>query len=125
SVSAFHNEIDNMISGGANIAKAKIKGVEAEFGQSLTNFTWNVNYTYQQPEYNSGTTKGNQIAGRAGQLLNLSADYTMDRWTLGGSLHAADQRYTDAANTDALGGFATADVRLTYQASPELSVQAK
>lgn len=125
SISAFHNEIDNMISGGANIAKAKIKGVEAEFGQSLTNFTWNVNYTYQQPEYNSGTTKGNQIAGRAGQLLNLSADYTMDKWTLGGSVHAEDQRYTDAANTDALGGFATADVRLTYQATPELSVQAK
>ncbi|RKG49362.1 TonB-dependent receptor [Acinetobacter cumulans] len=125
SVSAFHNEIDNMISGGTNIAKAKIKGVEAEFGQSLDNFTWNLNYTYQEPEYNSGANKGKQIAGRAGQLLNLSADYNMDKWTLGGSVHAEDQRYKDAANTTSFGSFATADVRLTYQATPEFSVQAK
>ncbi len=49
----------------------------------------------------------------------------MDKWTLGGSVHAEDQRYKNAANTSSFGSFATADVRLTYQATPEFSVQAK
>ncbi|MEG2359673.1 TonB-dependent receptor domain-containing protein [Acinetobacter sp.] len=124
----FNNEFDNMIVGwpAINIDKARIQGGELEVGQNLSNWMWNVNYTYQKPEDRGNTAnKGKQAVYIPKQLLNVSADYKMDKWTVGGSVHAEDKRYTNPANTQYLGAFATADVRVAYQATPEFSIQAK
>lgn len=59
------------------------------------------------------------------QLFNFSADYTLDKWTLGASVHAEDKRFANAENTMELGAFATVDTRVTYQATPEFSIQTK
>lgn len=138
-LNGFYNEIDDLIvwrpdaPGSWNwyasqIDKARIRGAELSLGQTLENWKWNVNYTYQDPENRSeGAAKGKQINYRAKQLFNASADYTMDKWTIGGSVHAEDKRYidTDGLNTASLPSFATADTRVTYQATPEFSIQAK
>ncbi|WP_180074274.1 MULTISPECIES: TonB-dependent receptor domain-containing protein [unclassified Acinetobacter] len=133
-LNAFHNEIENMIawapnaSGNyvpSNIDKAKIKGAELSLTQQLNNFLWNINYTYQEPENETAGSHGKQLVLKPKQIFNASADYTMDKWTVGASVHAEDKRYTNAANTDELGSFATVDTRVTYQATPEFSVQAK
>ena len=49
----------------------------------------------------------------------------MDKWTLGASVHAEDKRFANAENTMELGAFATVDTRITYQATPEFSIQTK
>lgn len=125
-LNGFRNDIDQMIVGwpAFNVNKALIKGVELEFGQTLGQIDWNVNYTYQEPENRSGVNKGKQITNIPQQILNVSMDYNFDKWMVGGAVHAEDKRY-NASNTSYMGSFATADVRLTYQATPELSVQAK
>ena len=133
-LNGFYNEIENMIawapnaSGNyvpSNIDKAKIKGAEVSFTQQLNDFVWNLNYTYQEPENETAGLHGKQLFLKPKQIFNASADYTMDKWTVGASVHAEDKRYTNAANTDELGSFATVDTRVTYQATPEFSVQAK
>lgn len=138
-LNGFYNEIEDLIvwrpdaPGSWNwyasqIDKARIRGIELNFGQNLANWKWNVNYTYQDPENRSaGATKGKQISYRAKQLFNATADYTMNKWTLGGAVHAEDKRFVDSEglNTSSLPSFATADTRVTYQATPEFSIQAK
>ncbi|WP_228200177.1 TonB-dependent receptor domain-containing protein [Acinetobacter tianfuensis] len=133
-LNGFYNEIENMIawapnaSGNyvpSNIDKAKIKGAEVSFNQQLNDFVWNINYTYQEPENETAGAHGKQLVLKPKQIFNASADYTMDKWTVGASVHAEDKRYTNAANTEELGSFATVDTRVTYQATPEFSVQAK
>lgn len=135
-LTGFYNEIDHKITKETtytptgehstliNIDKARIKGVELSLGQNLNNFMWNMNYTYQEPENRSGVNNGKKIANIPQQLFNLSADYEMDKWIVGGSVHAEDKRYS-ADNKTYLGSFATADARVTYQATPELSIQTK
>lgn len=133
-LNGFYNEIENMIvwapnaSGNyvpSNVDKAKIKGAELSLTQQLNDFVWNVNYTYQEPENETAGSNGKQLLLKPTQIFNASADYTMDKWTVGASVHAEDKRYTNAANTAELGSFATVDTRVTYQATPEFSVQAK
>lgn len=133
-LNGFYNEIENMIvwapnaSGNyvpSNVDKAKIKGAELSLTQQLNDFVWNVNYTYQEPENETAGSNGKQLLLKPTQIFNASADYTMEKWTVGASVHAEDKRYTNAANTAELGSFATVDTRVTYQATPEFSVQAK
>ena len=120
----FVNKIDNLIAN-QNNGQAKIKGVELSLGQNFDALSWNVNYTYQDPENQNLTAKGKQLTFKPAQLLNASLDYKVEDWTIGGSVHAEDQRYTNAQNTAKLAGFAIADVRVAYQVNPEFSVQAK
>lgn len=133
-LNGFYNEIENMIAWApnatgnyvpSNIDNAKIKGAELSFTQQLNDFVWNVNYTYQEPENETAGLHGKQLFLKPKQIFNASADYTMDKWTVGASVHAEDKRYTNATNTAELGSFATVDTRVTYQATPEFSVQAK
>ncbi|MFP8818200.1 TonB-dependent receptor domain-containing protein [Acinetobacter johnsonii] len=120
----FVNKIDNLIAN-QNNGQAKIKGVELSLGQNFDAVSWNVNYTYQDPENQNPTAKGKQLTFKPAQILNASLDYKIEDWTLGGSVHAEDQRYTNDQNTAKLAGFAIADVRVAYQVNPEFSVQAK
>lgn len=138
-LNGFHNEIDNLIAWApapttedpdrwipSNINKARIQGLELNLTQTLDNWTWNINYTYQDPENRSnGSANGKKISYRAKQLFNLSTDYTVDKWIIGGAVHAEDKRYTNAANSQYLGSFATVDTRVMYQVTPEFSIQAK
>lgn len=134
-INAFQNNIDNMIVGWTpyNIAEARVRGIELTLGQSLEHLSWNMNYTYQDPENRSeGINKGKQITYKPTQLFNLSAGYRLDKWTVGASVHGEDKRYITASNrTDPynpkayLGSFVITDARVSYQATPEFSIQAK
>ncbi len=120
----FVNKIDNLIAN-QNNGQAKIKGIELSLGQNFDALSWNVNYTYQDPENQNPNAKGKQLTFKPAQLFNASLDYKVEDWTIGGSVHAEEKRYTDALNTAKLAGFAIADVRVAYQVTPEFSVQAK
>ncbi|AOA57488.1 TonB-dependent receptor domain-containing protein [Acinetobacter larvae] len=126
-LNAFMNNIDHMIVGwpAQNVDKARVKGIELVLGQNLHQWVWNLNYTYQDPKNRSGAYKNKQVVYTAKQLLNFSADYKIDKWLIGGAVHYEDKRFVNAANTQQLSDFTTADVRVTYQLTPTMSVQAK
>lgn len=133
-VNAFENDVDNLIAWApnaagnwlpSNINQARIRGVELVLGQNYDNVSWNLNYTRQDPENRSKGQEGEQVPYRPKQILNVSVDYAIDQWTVGGSVHAEDQRKTGNFNNPKLHGFALFDARVSYQATPELAIQAK
>lgn len=133
-LNAFENKIDNLIAWApnaageyvpSNINEALIRGVELVLGQNYDNVSWNLNYTNQDPENRSKGAEGQQIAYRPKQILNVSLDYAIDQWTIGGAVHAEDKRKTtDFANPE-LHGFALFDTRVSYKVSPEFEIQTK
>ena len=133
-LNAFENQVENLIawapnaSGSwvpSNINEARIRGVELVLGQNYENVSWSLNYTRQDPENRSKGQEGQQILYRPQQILNLSADYAVEKWTIGGSIHAEDQRKTGNVANPTLHGFALFDARVAYQVTPELAIQAK
>lgn len=133
-LNVFENKVKNLIawapnaSGSwvpSNINQARIRGVEIVLDQNYDNISWNLNYTYQNPENRSKGVDGEQIAYRPKQIFNASLDYAIDQWTIGGAVHAEDERKTGNKTNPSLHGFALFDTRLSYQATPELAIQAK
>lgn len=131
-VAAFRTAIDNLIAYDAsrsapnNIDQALIKGVELSATGQWLGFDLSGNLTWQQPKSHSGgANDGNELARRAGQILNLALDRRFERLSLGASLHAEGQRYDDLANSTELAGFATLDLRAEYLLDDEWRVQAK
>lgn len=132
-LNAFDNKVENLISWAedasgnwlpSNVQQARIRGIELVLGQSLDHFVWNFNYTYQDPENCSRGEERNQLIYKPKQLLNLSADYSMQNWTVGGSFHAEDSRRTGDYTPD-LSGYVLFDTRVTYRVTPEFSIQGK
>lgn len=132
-LNGFNNSIDDLIAWApnaagnwlpSNVQQARIRGIELVLGQTIGNLIWNFNYTYQDPENRSAGVPHQQLTYRPRQLLNLSADYNMQKWTVGGSFHAEDSRTTGDYTAD-LSGFVLFDTRVSYQVTPEFSVQAK
>lgn len=132
-LSAFDNKIDDLIAWAPNasgqwlpdnVQKARIRGVELVLGQSYDAISWNFNYTYQEPENRSEGAKAKQLVYRPEQLMNLDVDYKIDQWTIGGAIRAESSRPTGDFSPE-LAGYALFDTRVTYQATPEFSIQAK
>ncbi|WP_369959022.1 TonB-dependent vitamin B12 receptor [Pseudomonas benzenivorans] len=132
SINAFRTVIDDLIAydssirAPANVAEARIRGVELVLASQLLGWDWNANYTLLEPENrSSGANDGNELARRAKQLFNLDLDRRLGAFSLGASLHAEGQRYDDLANTRELSGFATLDLRGEYRIDPEWRLQAR
>jgi vitamin B12 transporter len=133
-LNAFENKVENLIAWApnaagkwvpSNINEARIRGVELVLGQNYDNVSWNLNYTRQDPENRSKGAEGQQIAYRPKQILNVSIDYAIDQWTIGGAVHAEDQRKTGNTANPELHGFALFDTRVGYKVTPEFEIQAK
>ncbi|WP_439888052.1 TonB-dependent vitamin B12 receptor [Pseudomonas sp. MBLB4123] len=132
SINAFRTVIDDLIAydssirAPANVAEARIRGVELVLASQLLGWDWSANYTLLEPENrSSGANDGNELARRAKQLFNLELDRRLGAFSLGASLHAEGQRYDDLANTRELSGFATLDLRGEYRIDPEWRLQAR
>ncbi len=134
----FKNNIDQMISWApaptptnpyrwspSNVDSVNIEGVELEIGQKVVGWDVKANTTYLQAKSNSGFNKGKYLTYRPRQALNIDASRKFGKLRLGSSLHAETKRYTDAGNTDKLGGFTTVDVYADYQIAKDWSVGAK
>ncbi|MDM8348832.1 TonB-dependent vitamin B12 receptor [Pseudomonas sp. sp1636] len=132
SVNAFRTEIDDLIAydasimAPANVAEARIRGVELVLASQLLGWDWNANYTLMEPENrSSGANDGNELARRAKQLFNLDLDRRLGDFSVGASLHAEGQRFDDLANTKELSGYATLDLRGEYRIDPEWRLQTR
>ncbi|MFA9440021.1 TonB-dependent vitamin B12 receptor [Uliginosibacterium sp. sgz301328] len=128
SLNAYQTQVDDLIAGYplANIAKARIRGVEATLGTQLAGTQFTLFATYVDPKDDSGgANDGKLLPRRPKQSARLDIDHDFGRWSLGGSLYGAGKSYDDAANKTKLGGYGTVDLRAEYELTKTWRVQGR
>ncbi|AOY89219.1 TonB-dependent receptor [Marinobacter salinus] len=95
-----------------NVETARIRGVELASGFETVDWNVTAAVTYADTE-NRDT--GARLPRRAEKNVRLDVDRLFDRWSVGASLIAENDRYNDAANTSLLAGYGTLDVRAMWQ----------
>jgi len=134
-VRAFRTNIDDLISyysdpitfvgSVKNTDKVVIKGLELELGTQIAAWQLTSSLTLLDPKNNSGINKGKQLIYRPKQIASLDLGRQFGKFNIGATLQAESKRYTDAANTDSLGGYATLDLRTNYQVAKDWTIGAK
>ena len=131
SVSAFRNDMDDMIAYDStakrteNIEKARITGLELSAITNMAGWGIRASATFLDPENRSGAYKGKTLYRRATQLFTLDADRQFNQWSFGGTIRAQNKSWNNQANTQRVAGFATVDIRTAYQITKELKAEAK
>ena len=102
-----------------NVASAKITGWTLAYKGSFGPFAVRAGIDLQDPR---DKATGNLLARRARQRANLGADYSSGSWTLGGELVGTGERYSDAGNTQRMGGFALTNLTANYRIDQNFSL---
>ena len=131
SLNAYQTLIDQMIGFDAfwtpvNIAKARIRGLEAIASTQLAGWDLSANLSALDPE-NRGhdANRGNWLPRRAKLMGEIDADRRFGAWRVGATLRGEGKRYDDLANQHRLGGFVTADLRLAYALHRDWTLEGK
>ncbi|MFM9271257.1 TonB-dependent receptor domain-containing protein [Halomonas elongata] len=130
-LAVYQSEIDDLISNidtdgdgvvdtPENVERARIRGVELSTGAEVLDWSLRAALSYTDPE---DRETGNQLAHRATKSLRFDADRELGDWALGGSVIAQGERYDDADNQQRLGGFATFDLRASWNFAPGWSTR--
>ncbi len=128
----FETSIDDLIAYDAsinaagNVDKAIIRGIEMMINAQLGLWSFNGNYTINQPENRTnGIYSGNMLARRSKQMLRIDADYTLGKYRMGATLLAQGKRYEDLANSYKLAAYTSIDIRAEYAFAKNWLIQAK
>lgn len=131
SLNVYQTLIEQMIGFDAsftpvNIAKARIRGLEAIASTQLAGWDLSANLSALDPE-NRGhdAARGNWLPRRAKVMGEIDADRRFGAWRVGVTLHGEGKRYDDLANRHRLGGFVTADLRLAYALHRDWTLEGK
>lgn len=130
-VNAYQTTIDNLIVLDQNyvpqnLSRARIRGVEGQFGFNLDDWRVQSYLTLMQPKNNDGgANNGNLLQRRAQRTARVDVDRKLGRFNLGATFFASSKRYDDIANTERMGGYATTDLRASYSFAPDWQVEAK
>lgn len=130
-VNAYQTTVNDLIGFDANflpinVSKARIRGIEGQVGADVDGWHVRGYVTLQQPKNRDGGSQdGNLLARRPERTARVDLDKDLGAFTLGGSLNAAGHSFDDAANTRRLGGYATADLRVTWHVDADWSVQGR
>lgn len=132
-VNAYQTSINNLIVLDAeqnyvpfNLSRARIRGVEGQFGFNLDDWRVQSYLTWLQPKNDDGgPNNGNLLPRRAGRTARVDVDRGFGRFNVGATFFASGKRYDDAANTYRMGGYATTDLRASYNFAPSWQVEAK
>ncbi len=131
-IDLFETRIDNLIAFDSaifapnNIARARIRGLEATVATRAAGWHLTAALTLLDPESRSGDANdGNLLPRRARESLRLDADRDLGNYTLGVTVTGAGTRYDDLANTRRLGGYATVDLRLDCALAPHWRLQGR
>ncbi len=99
-----------------NISKARIRGLELTLAGRIGGWDARANAGFMDPEHRGDdANRGNQLTRRARRSLRIDLDREFGAVQFGGTLRAESRRYDDLANTRAIGGYATVDLRLDWQ----------
>lgn len=129
-INLYQTQLDDMIAWApddsgkwkpSNINSVEITGAElvasADLGNTQVIFNANVMDTEDKKEKK-------QLVYRAKQTANLRVNHTLNQLTLGLDTQFTGERYTDAKNTDKLGGFTLYNIDARYLFSPQLDLSA-
>ena len=133
SATAYRNRVSDLIVFGAagtcrspygcyeNVSEALLQGLSLAAGWRIPGVV-NLAATLDlQAPKNSAT--GLLLARRAKQFGTLRADKQLGDWTLGAAVQASGQRWDNAGNTRALGGYGLVNLDAQYKLSPQLRLQ--
>lgn len=122
SVNLFKTEIENLIGFDPmtflpiNTDEAEITGIEFAGSIDLSEWSLGGNLTIQDPtDTSGGPNDGNQLARRAKETLQLSADRNFGKWSAGASLLYKGRSYDDPSNLTELEAFTLVDIRTDYR----------
>ena len=130
-IAGFQTDVKNLIAFDAsfvptNIASARIRGLEATFGQRLGQWDFDAGVTLLDPENRaSGPNYGNVLPRRAREAARLDVSRGVGAWRLGALLRGEGERYDDIANDRRLGGYATLDLRAERALAKDWLMQAR
>lgn len=130
SLNAYETRVDELIAFDAsiglpgNIDRARIQGVEATVDTVLAGWDLRASATWLDPRNDSRTASRDKILPRrARESARFDADRRYGRFSLGGSVYVAGERFDDLANTRRLDGYATTDLRLGFRFDDSWSLQ--
>jgi vitamin B12 transporter len=126
-LSYFHLDFDNLLdydystSSYANIADARIKGVELNLSKNVGDLNLSTNYAYTDTE---DKTTGTQLSRRARHKANVEASYQWEKLSLSGAYKYQGTRF-DAYSDASLSAYNTLDISASYQLSEAWKLQVK
>jgi vitamin B12 transporter len=130
-VNAYQTAIDNLIVLDQNyvpqnLSRARIRGLEGQFGFQLDDWRLQSYLTLLQPKNDDGgPDNGRLLQRRAQRTARVDFDRKLGQFDIGASFFAASKRYDDLANTRRMGGYATTDLRASYAFAPGWQLEAK
>ena len=95
-----------------NVPRARMEGWSLGYTGAAGAWTWSANLELLDARNEANQLK---LQRRADETLTLALDRQSGAWTWGGSLLAVSDRFSNAANTERLPGFATLDLYAAYQ----------
>lgn len=120
---AYYNKVKDLIvyefPTMQNVSSARLEGLEFTGQTRLGDIRLKASLDLARPE---DETTGNTLVYRARQYGNLEAGYDFGNLNLVAQVIASGMRYTNAANTASLGGYAVVNLWGTYPLSPEWNV---
>ncbi len=108
-----------------NVSRARIRGVEGQFGINLDGWQLQSYLTLLQPKNREGAYDGNLLPRRPEQTARLDLDRHFGVFGVGATFFASGKAYDDQANLHRLSGYATTDLRASYDFLPGWRVEAK
>ncbi len=131
SANIFQNDVKDLIQNvrvGANrllphnVAQARVRGAEIITSAKIDSWLINASLTYIDPR---DEQTDNLLIYRSRRSARIDADRAFEKWSIGASLRAQDERYVDASNSAHLGGYGLVDLRGRYNISKNVDVQLK
>ncbi|MEW5967128.1 MAG: TonB-dependent receptor [Pseudomonadota bacterium] len=122
-LTAYRNRVEDLIvyvfPTMENVDRATLEGLTLDGGTQIAGMRVQASVDWQRT-LNDAT--GNLLTYRARRHASLDVAKTLGRWELGATLVASSGRYTNAANTQDLPGYARLDARVQYQMKPSWRV---
>lgn len=133
SLAAFQTEVGQLIaydastSAVANVATARLRGVEATVATKLMGWDSRSALTLLDPKNQTpGAYQGNDLPRRAHESFRFEADRALGNpFRVGATLRGEGRRYDDLANTRELKPYAVADLRGEYLVTRDWRLQAR
>jgi vitamin B12 transporter len=122
-LTAYRNRVEDLIvyvfPTMENVDRATLQGITLEGGTEWAGAQIQASLDWQNP---TDDATGKVLTYRAQQHGTLDVSRALGRWVLGATLVASGSRYTNAANTQHLAGYARLDARVQYRIDPEWRV---
>lgn len=126
SATAYRNRVKDLIvyvfPTMQNVNRATLEGLTLAGHTELAGLRIQASYDWQNAE---DEATGKALTYRAQHYGTLDISRAWGSWEIGTALVASDKRYTNAANTSKLDGYARLDVRANYRLTPEWRLLAR